>query len=84
MYEGYFLPNTDTGGGEGAGITVAEFDNCNCGKRVIGDARYRDQTFDAGGISARMMRRSATQRSTSTKSTVSRMPQAAARTRRTP
>ena len=56
VYEGYFLPNTDTGGGEGAGITVAEFDNCNCGKRVIGDARYRDQTFDAGGISARMMR----------------------------
>nr|ACU26448.1 hypothetical protein [uncultured bacterium HF186_25m_18N5]ACU26507.1 hypothetical protein [uncultured bacterium HF186_25m_27D22] len=56
VYEGYFLPNTDTGGGAGAGITVAEFDNCNCGKRVIGDARYRDQTFDAGGISARMMR----------------------------
>ncbi|MGB0590586.1 MAG: hypothetical protein ACPGU1_12990 [Myxococcota bacterium] len=56
VYEGSFLPNTDTGGGAGAGITVAQFDNCNCGKRVIGDARYRDQTFDAGGISARMMR----------------------------
>jgi hypothetical protein len=56
VYEGNFLPNTDTGGGAGAGITVAQFDNCNCGKRVIGDARYRDQTFDEGGISARMMR----------------------------
>ena len=56
VYEGYFFPNTDTGGGAGSGETVAQFDNCNCAKRVIGDARYRDQTFDAGGISARSMR----------------------------
>jgi hypothetical protein len=56
VYEGYFLPNTDTGGGAGTGVTVAEFDNCHCAKRVIGDVRYRDQTFDSGGISARSMR----------------------------
>ena len=56
VYEGSFMPNTDDHGGAGSGVTVAEFDNCNCGKRIIGDARYRDQTFDAGGISARTMR----------------------------
>jgi len=56
VYEGYFFPNTDTGGGAGSGVPVAEFDNCHCAKRVIGDVRYRDQTFDVGGISARSMK----------------------------
>ncbi len=50
VYEGKFLPDTDTPGGSGEGRVVARFDNRNCSRTVTGRVRYQDRTFDKGGF----------------------------------
>lgn len=52
VFEGNFNPNTDTGGGLGAGVFVTSFNVGGCGRVARGKVRYEDRTFDKLGFGA--------------------------------
>jgi len=52
VFEGQFNPNSDTGGGLGAGVFVASFNVGGCGRTARGKVRYEDRTFDKLGFGA--------------------------------
>ncbi|MBM4372225.1 MAG: hypothetical protein FJ098_11255, partial [Deltaproteobacteria bacterium] len=47
-----FAPGTDDSGGAGSGVTVATFNNENCGRLLRGTVRFEDRTFDRWGFRA--------------------------------
>lgn len=51
-YDGFFAKGTDTGGGAGSGVTVAEFNNEFCGRVLRGRVRYEDRPIDPNGFAA--------------------------------
>ena len=52
VIQGHFAHGDDDFGGEGSGVTVAEFSNADCQVAIRGTARYVDRTFDHNGFSA--------------------------------